>query len=74
MAILKPSPTSPISASSSTFTASRLSAAVSEPWRPIFPWISSVEKPSFSVGTRNAASPRWPFSGSVWAKISATSA
>ena len=27
-----------------------------------------------SVGTRKQARPRWPFSGSVWAKISASSA
>ena len=65
MAILKPSPTSPISASSPTFTESSVSSAVSEPWSPIFPWISCDEKPSDSVGTRKAASPRCPFSGSV---------
>ena len=32
------------------------------------------EKPSLEVGTRKQAIPRWRFSGSVWAKISATSA
>ena len=32
------------------------------------------EKPSLSVGTRKQAIPRCRFSGSVWAKISATSA
>src|SRR3954462_5591691 len=74
MAILKPSPTSPINASSPTRTPSSASAAVSEPCRPILPWISWLEKPSDFVGTRKAASPRCCFSGSVWAKISATSA
>jgi hypothetical protein len=72
MAILKPSPTSPISASSETSTSSSASDAVSDPCRPIFPWISWLEKPGVSVGTRKHASPRCCFSGSVWAKISAT--
>ena len=67
MATLNPSPTSPINASSPTE-----SSAVSDARRPSFPWISLLEKPSLSVGTRNAASPRCFFSGSVWAKISAT--
>ena len=36
------------------------------------PWISWVENPGESVGTRKQASPRCFFSGSVWAKIIAT--
>ena len=47
---------------------------MSEARRPSLPWISCVVKPSLSVGTRKQARPRCFFSGSVWAKISATSA
>ena len=47
---------------------------MSEARSPSLPWISCDEKPSDSVGTRKQAIPRWRFSGSVWAKISATSA
>src|SRR3954454_14836471 len=61
-------------ASASTRTPSNGSDAESEQGEPIFPWISWLEKPSDFVGTRKAASPRYFFSGSVWAKISATSA
>ena len=44
------------------------------PCRPILPLISCVEKPGAAVSTRKQASPRCPFSGSVWAKIIARSA
>ena len=47
---------------------------MSEARRPSLPWISWVEKPSVSVGTRKQARPLCFLSGSVWAKISATSA
>ena len=46
---------------------------MSEERRPSLPWISWVVKPSLSVGTRKQARPLCFFSGSVWAKISATS-
>src|SRR5215207_7037304 len=72
MAILKPWPTSPSSWSSDTLTSSSDSSAVSEPCRPIFPWISWLENPGSSVSTRKQAIPRCPCSGSVWAKIIAT--
>src|SRR6476469_3412938 len=72
IAILKPSPTSPISALSGTSTSSRNSSAVSEPLRPSLPWMACDEKPSLSVGTRKQAIPRCCFSGSVCAKTSAT--
>ena len=72
MAILKPSPTSPSTASSGTSTSSSASDAVSEPCRPIFPWISCEEKPGCSVSTRKQAIPRCLSSGSVWANTSAT--
>ncbi len=72
MATLKPSPTSPSSASSPTSTPSSASSAVSEALRPeLAVDLGAREKPSESVGTTNAASPLCPFSGSVWAKISA---
>jgi hypothetical protein len=70
---LKPSPTAPSIASSPTSTASSESSAVSEERRPSLPWISAVLKPLLSVGTRKQARPLCFFSGSVWAKISATS-
>ena len=44
------------------------------PCRPILPWMFCAEKPAVSVSTRKQASPRWAFSGSVWAKIIASSA
>ena len=47
---------------------------MSEERRPSLPWISWVLKPSLSVGTRKQARPRCFLAGSVWAKISATSA
>src|SRR3954453_9438248 len=72
MATLKPSPISPSIVSSPTSTSSSEISAVSDARRPSLPWISDVLKPSDSVGTRNQASPRWPCSGSVWAKIIAT--
>ena len=72
MAILKPSPISPMSAPSGTSTPSSDSSAVSEPFRPSLPWISCEEKPSLSVGTRKQARPLCFFSGSVWAKIIAS--
>ena len=72
IATLKPSPTSPSSASSPTSTPSSDSSAVSDARSPSLPWIELELKPSESVGTRKAASPRCLFSGSVWAKISAT--
>jgi formate hydrogenlyase subunit 4 len=74
MATLKPSPISPRSASSGTSTASSESSAVSEARRPSLPWIELDEKPSVSVGTRNAASPLCFFSGSVCAKTSEVTA
>ena len=46
---------------------------MSEERRPSLPWISCVVKPSLSQGTRKQARPLCFFSGSVWAKISATS-
>ena len=46
---------------------------MSEARSPSLPWISWVEKPSESVGTRKQARPLCFFAGSVWAKISATS-
>ncbi len=46
---------------------------MSEERRPSLPWISWAVKPSLAVGTRKQARPRCFFSGSVWAKISATS-
>jgi hypothetical protein len=70
---LKPSPTSPSIASSPTSTASSEISAVSEERRPSLPWISWVENPSLSVGTRKQARPRCFAAGSVWAKISASS-
>ena len=45
---------------------------MSEPRSPILWWISWGWKPGWSVSTRKQATPRWAFSGSVWAKISAT--
>ena len=45
---------------------------MSEPCRPILWWISCGLKPGWSVSTRKQARPRCAFSGSVWAKISAT--
>ena len=45
---------------------------MSEPRSPSLPWISPVVNPGESVGTRKQASPRWPCSGSVCAKISAS--
>src|SRR3954447_25628277 len=72
MATLKPSPTSPSRVSSPTSTASSEMSAVSEAGGPTLPWISLVLNPSAAVGTRKQASPRCPFSGSVWAKIIAT--
>ena len=47
---------------------------MSEERSPSLPWISCEEKPSLAVGTRKQASPWCFLSGSVWAKISATSA
>ena len=44
------------------------------PCRPILPWMSCAEKPGVLVSTRKQARPRCFFSGSVWAKIIATSA
>ena len=44
------------------------------PCRPILPLISWVLNPGVSVSTRKQARPRCCFSGSVWAKIIATSA
>src|SRR4051812_1202101 len=72
IATLKPSPTSPSTWSSLAKTSSKPIAAVSEPCKPIFPWISVGWKPSWSVSTRKHARPRCFFSGSVWAKIRAT--
>ena len=46
---------------------------MSEERRPSLPWISCAVKPSDEVGTRKQASPLCFLSGSVWAKISATS-
>ena len=46
---------------------------MSEERRPSLPWISWLVKPSLAVGTRKQARPLCFFSGSVWAKISATS-
>jgi hypothetical protein len=40
-----------------TRTSSSASDAVSEPCRPIFPWISDGTKPGWSVSTRKQASP-----------------
>src|SRR6478735_1084166 len=56
-----------------TSTPSSESSAVSEERRPSLPWISWLVKPSLAVGTRKQASPLCFFSGSVWAKIRATS-
>ena len=42
---------------------------MSEPCRPILPWISWWPKPGVSVSTRKQARPRCPSDGSVWAKI-----
>ena len=72
IATLKPSPTSPSSASSGAKTSSSAIAAVSDACRPILPWISEGWKPSWSVSTRKHATPRWRSSGSVWAKTSAS--
>ena len=58
--------------SSGTSTSSREIAAVSEPRRPSLWWIGWGWKPGWSVSTRKQARPRWPWSGSVWAKISAS--
>jgi hypothetical protein len=38
------------------------------------PWISCGENPGVRVSTKKQAIPRWPSSGSVCAKISASSA
>ena len=54
IAILKPSPGSPISASSPTSTSSRASEAVSEERRPSLPWISWDEKPGVVGGDEEA--------------------
>jgi hypothetical protein len=73
IAILKPWPTSPSSASAGTRTPSNDSAAVAWPRRPSLPLISVASKPGVSVGTRNAETPRGP-SSLVRAKTRATSA
>src|ERR1044072_6028829 len=73
IATLKPSPISPSIASSPTSTLSSAISPVSEERSPSLPWISCVLKPSLSQGTRKQARPLCFFSGSVWAKISATS-
>ena len=48
--------------------------AVSEPWRPILPWISWRREALGRGRDEERGEPAVPFSGSVWAKISATSA
>ena len=72
MATLKPSPTCPSMRSSGTSTSSSEIAAVSEPRRPSLWWMGWGWKPGWSVSTMKQARPRWPLSGSVWAKISAS--
>ena len=73
IAILKPSPRSPSSASAGTRTPSKERAAVACPRRPSLPLTSVRPNPGVSVGTRNAETPRAP-GPSVRANTRATSA
>ncbi len=73
IAMEKPRPSSPRTASAGTRTSSRNSCAVGWPRRPSLPWIVVRSSPGESVGTRNAVMPLGP-GPPVRAKMRATSA
>ncbi len=73
MAILNPSPSSPMRFSSGTRTSSKVSSAVGEPRMPILCSTRGAAKPGVSVSTMKALIPlRPPASGSVSAKTVTT--